>query len=345
MRICYVSPYPPQTGGIEYQVQSVVSRLKDEHEIHVMTYGNEGRDEEGVVFHELPVSERYFFRGMKFVLEVMKRLKKLEGKIDIVHAHPLHPGGTAAAMMQLSNDFPLVMTTHGSDLLNYCKKYPSEFFRKIGDSTDNLVCVSRFLVDRARKIGISTQLNHVPNGVDSTELEALSDNDTGSGSILFVGSLSRHKRPYKVLSLARNYPGQQFDMIGDGPLRKDIEMLKSSKGLKNLNILGSRDRKETLQRIKNAKCLLVTSKYEGFGLAALEAMSLKTPVIASNVPALDELLTERSLCSDFDSSLDKVLNSERYREKMVDRNYEKSKDYTIDKKVNRLKKIYNNLVE
>lgn len=346
MRICYIAPYPPQKGGIEYQVQNVVSRLKREHEVHVMTYGRRSRSEAGVNFHEVPVSDTYFFRGVQFVMEVVKRLREMGDYFDLVHAHPIHPGGTAVSMAKFGTDYPIVMTAHGSDLLYYSKKYPSEFFKKVSDSANNLVCVSRFLVKRARKIGISTKLNHIPNGIDFDEIENIEtwQGYEGKDVVLFVGSLAEHKRPFEMLRLARAYPGLRFDIVGDGPLRDDLELTIVNEGLENVNLVGARTHKESLRRIKGASCLMVPSRYEGFGLVALEAMALETPVIVNNVPALDELVSDKSFSSDFGDTLDKIMNSGKYRRKMVSENYRRSKRYNIDKKAKMLKNMYESLL-
>lgn len=337
-----MTPYPPQKGGIETQVEAVVSRLKEGHEIHLVTYEKLGREESGVEIYEIPVGDTFFMRGTQFVLGALKKLKNLKGKVDLIHAHPIHPAGSAASLSKVFDDTPLIMTSHGSDLLNFSRRYPSGLFRKVGNQADGLICVSEFLRKRARDIGITAQIRVIGNGVDPSLLEGIEEKKMERTAV-FAGSLEPYKRPAKVLGLAQEFPDYRFVVIGDGSLRNTLKTSAESLRLENVDFLGSLPRKETLSWIKSSDCLLVPSEYEGFGLSALEAMTMNTPVIASDVPALNELLSDRSLWNDLAEGF-RRLKEKEFRKKMVKKNREKSKKFEMDRKVKKLEEFYREVV-
>lgn len=341
MKICYIAPYPPQRGGVEGQVSSVVSRLRESHEIHIITYGGCGRDEGGVEFHEIPVCDTFFFRGAQFVRGAVKVLKEIGGGMDLIHAHPLHPGGTAAVISRRYHDTPIVATSHGSDLLNFSKKFPSCLFRWVGNRLDTLICVSRFLEDRAREIGIKTDIEVLGNGLDFgkiEEVEELGIQDT----IVFAGSLKPYKNPREVINVAEEHPKYSFKIIGGGPLKRELQLKIKGLDLDNVEMMGSLPREDTLPWIRSASCVLIPSDYEGFGLSAVEAMALETPVLAHDVPALNEILCKESLTDNMSESLTRLKDHE-FKRAMVEKNYERARELKIENKVERLEKIYKKL--
>jgi N-acetyl-alpha-D-glucosaminyl L-malate synthase BshA len=77
-------------------------------------------------------------------------------------------------------------------------------------------------------------------------------------------------------------------LVGDGPERQKIEMICREKGIQNqVKFLGKITSPENILPI--ADLFLLTSETESFGLAALEAMACKLPVISSNAGGIPEL--------------------------------------------------------
>ena len=77
-------------------------------------------------------------------------------------------------------------------------------------------------------------------------------------------------------------------MIGDGPERPEIEsMTRNCKAYEQVKFLGKQEQMEDILPI--ADLFLLTSEYESFGLAALEAMAAEVPVISTNAGGLPEI--------------------------------------------------------
>jgi glycosyltransferase involved in cell wall biosynthesis len=90
---------------------------------------------------------------------------------------------------------------------------------------------------------------------------------------------------------AREYPTLNFVIAGEGELRDELEALADSFSLRSrVHFLGWRD--DVPQILAGLDIFLMPSLWEGFGLVLLEAMSKRTPIIASNVSAIPEVIID-----------------------------------------------------
>jgi N-acetyl-alpha-D-glucosaminyl L-malate synthase BshA len=79
--------------------------------------------------------------------------------------------------------------------------------------------------------------------------------------------------------------------VGDGPERATAEQLSRELGIcDNVRFVGKQEQMEDILAI--ADLFLLTSEYESFGLAALEAMAAGVPVISTNAGGLGEIMIE-----------------------------------------------------
>lgn len=129
-----------------------------------------------------------------------------------------------------------------------------------------------------------------PNFVDPDPAARTSDGDYA----LFVGRLSPEKRVSTVLAawkrLPRNIP---IRVIGGGPDRAQLEAQAVKDGLENVQFLGQLPREQTLAAINNARFLVFSSEwYENFPVTIAEAFACSTPVVASKMGAMEEIVSE-----------------------------------------------------
>ena len=107
---------------------------------------------------------------------------------------------------------------------------------------------------------------------------------------LFVGRLS----PEKGLPvLLEAFAGTSFRLVivGDGPLRAAVEA--AVEGSPNIRYLGPKGSGDVLELMRRAKALIFCSVwYETFGMVAIEAFSVATPVLASRLGTMAELIVE-----------------------------------------------------
>ena len=115
----------------------------------------------------------------------------------------------------------------------------------------------------------------------------------GSGA-LFVGRLSAGKGVRTLIS-AWTHLGNRIplDVVGDGPLLKELEQQVAVNRLSNISFLGRLTGDEVRSRLKRARFLIVPSEfYETFGLSIVEAFACGVPVIASRHGAMEEIVDD-----------------------------------------------------
>lgn len=132
---------------------------------------------------------------------------------------------------------------------------------------------------------ISVKRNFVPdNGYSSIE--------SRKDYYLFVGRLSTEKGVQLLLEAWQNLPGLELIIAGDGP---DGPMLKNKfGGMKNVQFVGSKPHEEVLNLMKGCRALIFPSIwYEGLPMTIVEAFSTGTPVIASELGSMKEMIQHK----------------------------------------------------
>lgn len=111
--------------------------------------------------------------------------------------------------------------------------------------------------------------------------------------VCFLGRLSSEKDPLRALDIVKSLfaSGNTFKclFIGDGPLRNQCQNFVDRNGLADyVELIGFL--RDPFPELNCCKILLVTSEYEGFSLASLEAMALGIPVVAHSVGGLRTII-------------------------------------------------------
>lgn len=360
MNICFLSPYPPQTGGVPVHTRGLINALERRNRITVITYGRMGRkgtDRTRIV--EVPVVPVKFLRGLSFFIGAVIQLFLLSRKkgFDVIHAEYMLPLGAAALFYRkiARNKPPVIVTAHGSDLLSLGKSWLSRIFvRWVGNSSDRVICVSRYLSIEAVDLGIHAGKVHViHNGIDEKDLprkskkglrEELKLPDKKS-IITFIGSLSEAKGADIFAILAYHFKGRipdaGFYLVGGGPDMKSLRKYCSKRGISDsVTFTGPLSHDESLKYMKASDVLVIPSRIEGFGLTALEGMSLGIPVAATKSGALSEILCEASLTDNLPGTVKDILTKKSFRSSMVKENKKKASKFSWGKMANETVKLY-----
>jgi glycosyltransferase involved in cell wall biosynthesis len=123
--------------------------------------------------------------------------------------------------------------------------------------------------------------------------------DPGEGNsdrtyALYVGRLSPEKGLRTLLAAwARLYTPIPLHIVGNGPMRGELEEYVRQNGLTNVRFRGNLNWDDTMAAMKEARCLFFPSEcYEGFGMAMIEAFACGTPVIAARMGSMQELVSD-----------------------------------------------------
>lgn len=148
---------------------------------------------------------------------------------------------------------------------------------------------ARFLRHR----GVETAIHVVSGGIDAERFRP--SEDTASFDLILVGRLTETKRPdlfLRAIALAaRQVPGVTAAVVGDGPLRPDLERMARDLGIGGrVTFPGFQPRASDW--LKQARIFVLTSRTEGLSLAMMEAMMCGLPAVVSNVGDLGDLVTD-----------------------------------------------------
>ncbi len=113
---------------------------------------------------------------------------------------------------------------------------------------------------------------------------------------VYVGRLSPEKGPKTLLRAWRQLRVLiPLQIIGDGPLRPELEQMASQFNLPNVVFTGRLSSEEARSRIRHARLLILPSEcYENFPMTAVEAFSCGTPVLCSRLGAMQEIVHDQS---------------------------------------------------
>lgn len=205
---------------------------------------------------------------------------------------------------------PIFPTIHDIGYLNFQSEFTKKDLYQLVHWTQeslarahHIFTVSQFTKNELVKIYHlhPTQISLAYNGVGQPP-QKFADNPYESPYFLSVGTLKPNKNyPFLITSFATyiaNHPTPHRLIIAGkkGWLFNDIIQIVRGLRLENKVIFTdyvSENTKWSL--LKNASALIIPSTYEGFGIPAIEAQKVGTPVIASHIPSLSEVLQNSAL--------------------------------------------------
>lgn len=114
----------------------------------------------------------------------------------------------------------------------------------------------------------------------------------GGGYVVYVGRLLEGKGSQTLVAAWRSLPTVKLKIIGEGALRPQLEAMARAERL-NIEFEGMQSRAAVMHAIGSADLLVMPSEcYEAFGLVIAEAFACGTPVLASKIGSMDELVEE-----------------------------------------------------
>lgn len=167
--------------------------------------------------------------------------------------------------------------------------------------------------------------------------------------IVMVAAFREQKDQDTVIKSIKKLPEKyKLILVGDGVRRTQLESLVDTLNLKN-RVFFMGFRSDVYSIIKMCDIAVLSSHWEGFGLAAAESMACGIPTIASNVPGLADvvdsggLLFEKGNVEDLKEKILSLENADRNKN-LVLAGSERAQKYDIKNMVNSLNEIYLKLV-
>ncbi|NCD68783.1 N-acetyl-alpha-D-glucosaminyl L-malate synthase BshA [Mucilaginibacter agri] len=307
--VCY-----PTFGGSGVVATELGKALADRgHQVHFVTYNQPARLDlfsENLFYHEVTVSKYPLFDFPPYELALASRLVDVVRfeKLDVLHVHYAIPHASAAFMAKqilatYGISIPVVTTLHGTDitLVGNDRTYKPVVEFSINKS-DGVTAVSEHLKkDTYRFFDIQKDIRVITNFIDMSRF-SLKPKDhfkkaiapEGEKILVHTSNFRRVKHAQDVVRIFAKVNAvlpSKLLMVGDGQDRPECEQLARDLGVsENVRFLGKQDAVEEILSVSDL--FLMPSQSESFGLAALEAMACKVPVVSSNTGGLPELNVE-----------------------------------------------------
>ena len=193
-----------------------------------------------------------------------------------------------------------------------------------------------------------SRIQVIPNYVDTELFKP--QNLKKKNRILFIGRLTKSKNIIELLKAVKILD-IGIDIIGDGPVKKDIQDF-STKNQVDMDISGFIDHKKIPDIMNQHKVFVLPSLWEGMPKILLEAMSCGMACVGTDVKGTREVITDQEnglLCrtnaESIAKNIQKILNNKDLREKL--RNNARSfiiKNYSIEKILKDEENVYLNLI-
>lgn len=228
--------------------------------------------------------------------------------IGIIHAHD--PGASVLASL-IPKKIMIIAHIHGNHDNMKIISFKSVLFlisslryRKIiwvSNSCYNDYYFKKYLKSK------SMILENIINP-EEVKMKQLENSLAESYDCIYLGRLSQEKDPIRAIEIIKKVvmkiPNFKMVFVGDGVLRHDCQKLVEKYKLDN-NIFFKGFQDNPIPYLYNSKILLMTSRYEGVPMSALEAMCLGKPIISTPTDGLIELidLNKTGFYSDDDNQL------------------------------------------
>ncbi len=356
-------------GGMSVYVQQISKYLSENHNVTVVT----GEKADSFTDKNLEFISLDIFESELNVEDKEIYLQEFKNKLvdsldlnsfDVIHAHYWLSGLVAK---EISNELniPFIFTSHslGIFLDGYNKERVD--CEKIVMTSTNLVTASSvfetMLIADTYKID-ENKIKKITPGVDRKifipDLSVEKEN-----IILSIGRIQEQKGQLQTIEFLNNFKKIQNDFKcyfvggpsgkhGNEYLHELKQTIKDFNLDKHVEFLGDLPQTEIIELFKKAKLLIHTSKFETFGLVAIEANTMGVPVLSTNNGSLMEIiennkngyLSENLIDSNVNNFVNNLFNNVTKYEEIHLSCIEKSKKYDWMKTANELESLYQQLV-
>lgn len=315
-------------GGVDRFLKSLIINIDKEKFENILICSNDfsfdNYKDLVLEFYQIDMQRNVSLRDLVYIFKVRKLIKQI--KPDIVYAHS-SKAGVIARIADIGLKNKIIYNPHGWAFNMRCTTYKRLFYAFIekvcSHLCDKIVCVSDSEKLSALRWHIckDCKIRVIYNGIDIDEyrnrIYRSSKTDLGIPESSFVvgmvGRIAEQKAPdifVKVAEIVKQrIQNAFFVIVGDGPLLNEIkDQIHNSNLDSSFLITGWCSDPLEYSRFFDVSCLF--SRWEAFGLVLAEYMLLRTPIVATKVDAIPNLI------KDHENGL--LISEDSYREAAID---------------------------
>ena len=212
---------------------------------------------------------------------------------DVIHAHTIGFDSEVGTYFKKITGAPLVVTTHGSDTSIPLNQGQSEDLKRYCDAADQIVAVSSKLAEKLKMCGTLTPITVILNGFNIANVNSNTKRDMFS--VIQVSHLQRQKRVNVTIeafaALKKLYSQATLTIIGDGPLKEELENLCKKLGVvESVKFLGHLTNSQVLKEMSRHQFFIMPSVNEGFGIVYMEAMASGCLTIGTEKEGISDVI-------------------------------------------------------
>jgi glycosyltransferase involved in cell wall biosynthesis len=299
MRVLFVITRGDEIGGAQSYVRTMISRMAaDGHDVH-LAVGTPGAltatlDEAGIGWTVIPglyrdIDPRHDITAVRKLIALIEKRKP-----DLVSAHS-SKAGIVARLAARKARVPCIFTAHGWAFTEGIPRRKQLLFRGIERAmaplAARMICVSEYDHNLAVRYGLSAnRLVTIHNGIPDRPPGPRID-EPGPIRIVMTARFSPQKQPITLLRAMAPLLNTECWLIGDGPNLGEARDAARQLGIEHrVRFLGQSNDAPAL--LEQCQIFALSSDWEGFPIATLEAMRAGLPVIVTDVGGAAEAIAE-----------------------------------------------------
>ena len=368
--VCY-----PTFGGSGVVATELGIALADKgHKVHFITYSQPFRlnaFNENLFYHEVSVNDYPLFEYQPYESVLASKIVDVAiyERLDILHVHYAIPHASVAYLAQQilksrKINLPYITTLHGTDitLVGQDPSFEPVIFFSLNNSNAITSVSENLRKDTLKTFKIANDVKVIPNFIRIEDYQSYHTNchrknyaKPEEKILIHVSNFRKVKRVEDVLrvfDIVRKTIPSKLILVGDGPERPAIDKL--CRELDTCNDIIS------VGKIANPKDILaigdvfiLPSETESFGLAALEAMAMRMPVISSNTGGIPELnihgktgyMSNVGDYEDMAKNTIRLLSDEKQYQVFKNNAFEQAKQFDITKILPMYENLYEDVIK
>ncbi|AEV29389.1 glycosyltransferase [Sphaerochaeta pleomorpha str. Grapes] len=244
-----------------------------------------------------PISESLRLRNVRFypmekmsVSEVRRVIRLVHP--DIIHAHDRR----ASVLAALSTTLPIISHMHVNDKRRKGLKFKSLVYLLSAPSYRHIFWVSKSAFEEfpfSRLLANKSSILINTMNKDEVRRRTLLDKQEYAIDVLFIGRITYQKNPQRLIHVLHELtllnPTVKACIVGTGTMQNELENeIRANTLQDNVSYLGYVE--NPMKMLSQSKILLLTSRYEGTPMVALEAMILGIPIVSTPVDGMLDLV-------------------------------------------------------
>jgi glycosyltransferase involved in cell wall biosynthesis len=344
-------------GGAETLLVGVVKSLTDYEHIIISLKSQNAFEEDLANIRIIKFNLKGYSSIPGLVLKLKRFFKNIQGDV-IVHAHMFW--ANVLSRLAVPEHLPLINSYHSVSYGPHGANYPLHAVlldRLTYNKRVTTLCVSHEVKRNvAAYVGIKSNVTVLYNYISDAFFQHSRPATKLSSplKIVSVGNLKKQKNyetivtAFAILKERSNSQVYSLDVYGTGPLLQSLQQQITAAGIDNIFFRGSVP--DVAERLPGYDVYLLSSSYEGFGIAVIEAMAVGLPLLLSDIQVLREITGNNALFFDphkpeeLAKTIEQVVNGRVELSALSIKGMEKAETYRKEYYMKKLSGIYESVI-